>query len=129
MLFCNRCSKTCVEAKLPFGQGSCEIKVWRFCLNFNLWIGGQISKSWTYVNIGCDLSELLGYKLEFIGCWEWFILMLDGDQGWLLQPTKSGKGWDVSECFAWSIWIGFVMFVCKNDHGYKQWIGVETGVG
>jgi len=60
-----------------------------------------------------ELMSTLGATYLKLAEWqEWFPLVFDCDQGCLLQQTKSGKGWDVDGCFAWSIrWICSLHFL------------------
>jgi len=120
VLSCNRCFETYVEAKLPFGHGSCEIKLWRFCPSSSPWIGGQISKSWTYIGIQTfRLKTLEMRRMISTSAWLWSRLPT-------AQLMKSGKGWDVGGWLAWSMWIGFIMFFFKmtmatnNESGLKE---------
>jgi hypothetical protein len=105
-LFCNRCSETYVEAKLPFGHGSCEIKLWKFCLSFSPWIGGQISKSWTYVGIQTSrLKTLEMPRMISTSVWLWSRLPTTTDEKW----ERMGCGWML--CLIHVNWICSVCFL------------------
>ncbi len=89
-LSCDKCFKTCVEVKLPFRYGSCEIKLWKFYLSSSPRIGCQIFKSWTYVNIRCDLFETCRMtRMISTSVWLWSRLLIAANEKW----ERMGCGW------------------------------------
>jgi len=113
VLSCNRCSETYVEAKLPFGHGSCEIKLWRFCSSSSPWSGGQISKSWIYVGIQTSrLKTLKMPRMISISAWLWSRLFIAADEKW----ERMGCGWMIR-----LIHVNWICSVC-----FLRWPWLQT---